>query len=47
MLFLAYEGIVGRPVDERVQMSLTLVGFGLLMGLMCLVLTLDFGRFFG
>ena len=47
MLFLAYEGIVGKPVDERVQMSLTLVGFGLLMGLMGLVLTLDFGRFFG
>ena len=36
MLFLAYEGIVGKPVDERIQMSLTLLGFGLLMGLMVL-----------
>ncbi len=47
MLFLAYEGIVGKPVDERIQMSLTLLGFGLLMGLMVFVFTLDINRFLG
>ena len=47
MLFLAYEGIVGKPVDERIQMSLTLVGFGLLMRLMIFVFGLDLTRFLG
>lgn len=44
MLFLAYEGIVGKPVNERIQMSLTLVGFGLLMCLMIFVFGLDISR---
>lgn len=47
MLFLAYEGVVGKPVDERIQMSLTLVGFSLLMGLMIFVFGLDISRFLG
>lgn len=47
MLFLAYEGIVGKPVNERIQMSLTLVGFSLLMGLMLFVFGLDISRLFG
>ena len=47
MLFLAYEGIVGKPVDERIQMSLTLVGFSLLLCLMIFVFGLDINRFFG
>lgn len=47
MLFLAYEGVVGKPVDERIQMSLTLVGFSLLMGLMVFVFGLDISRLLG
>ena len=45
MMFLAYEGIVGKPVNERVQMGLTLIGFTLLMGLMFFVFGLDINRF--
>ena len=44
MLFLAYEGIVGKPVNERIQFSLTVVGFSLLMGLMVFVFGLDISR---
>lgn len=47
MLFLAYEGIVGKPVNERIQMSLTVVGFSLLMGLMIFVFGLDISRILG
>ena len=47
MLFLAYEGVVGKPVNERIQMSLTLVGFSLLMCLMIFVFGLDISRFLG
>lgn len=47
MLFLAYEGIVGKPVNERLQMGLTLVGFSMLMGLMIYVFGLDISRFLG
>ena len=47
MLFLAWEGIVGKPVNERIQMSLTLVGFLLLMCLMVFVFGLDISRFLG
>jgi len=47
MLFLTYEGIVGKPVNERIQMSLTLVGFSLLMGLMIFVFGLDISRILG
>ncbi len=47
MLFLAYEGIMGKPVNERVQMSLTMVGFSMLLCLMLFVFGLDLTRFFG
>lgn len=47
MVFLAYEGIVGKPVNERVQMSLTLLGFSFLMCLMLFVFGLDLTRFLG
>ena len=47
MLFLAYEGIVGKPVNERIQMSLTLIGFSLLMCLMIFVFGLDISRLLG
>jgi regulator of sigma E protease len=47
MVFLAYEGIVGKPVNERVQMSLTLLGFSFLMCLMIFVFGLDLTRFLG
>ena len=47
MLFLAYEGIMGKPVNERVQMSLTMVGFSLLLCLMLFVFGLDLTRFLG
>jgi regulator of sigma E protease len=43
MVFLAYEGIRGKPANERVQMTLTLIGFALLMALMVWVFGLDFG----
>ena len=47
MVFLAWEGIVGKPVNERVQMSLTLLGFSFLLCLMIFVFGLDLTRFLG
>jgi regulator of sigma E protease len=46
MLFLAAEGIRGKPVDERMQFALTLAGVACLLGLMIFVFGLDFQRFF-
>lgn len=43
MVFLAYEGITGRPPDERVFAALSYLGLFLILGLMILVLGLDFG----
>ncbi len=43
MVFLAYEGITGRPPSERVQLSLTYLGLLLLLGLMVWVIGLDVG----
>lgn len=34
MMFLAWEGVTGRPVNERVQTTLTLIG---VVGLLCLM----------
>jgi regulator of sigma E protease len=45
MLFLAAEGIRGKPVDERMQVALTLAGVACLLGLMIFVFALDIGRF--
>lgn len=46
MVFLAAEGIRGKPVDERMQIALTLAGVACLVGLMIFVFALDIGRFF-
>jgi regulator of sigma E protease len=40
-LFLLYEGIFRRPVDERVAVGLTMLGFTLLLGLMVFVIGMD------
>ena len=43
MVFLTWEGIRGKPADERVQLALTYVGLVFILGLMVWVLGLDFG----
>jgi regulator of sigma E protease len=45
LVFLAYEGIRGKPADERVQIGLSLIGLVFLVGLMLFVIGLDFIRF--
>lgn len=47
MIFLAYEGIVGKPVNERLVFGLSLAGFCLLITLMICVLYLDINRLLG
>ncbi|MBN2023751.1 MAG: site-2 protease family protein [Pirellulales bacterium] len=42
MVFLAWEGIRGKPADERVQIGLSYVGLLLLVALMVWVFALDF-----
>jgi regulator of sigma E protease len=42
-VLLLYEGIRGKPADERVQEILTYIGLALILGLMIFVLGLDFG----
>ena len=37
LIFLAYEGIRGKPADERVQIGLSLLGLVFLIGLMLFV----------
>ena len=44
MVFLAAEGIRGKPVNERLQVALTLIGVGCLLSLMVLVFALDIHR---
>ena len=43
MMFLIYEGIRGKPADERVQIVLTYIGLAFILGLMVWVIGLDFG----
>jgi regulator of sigma E protease len=43
MVFLAYEGLRGRPASERFVVALHTVGFALIVSLMLFVLALDFG----
>ena len=43
MVFLAYEGIRGKPPSENVQIGLSYVGLFLLLGLMVWVFGLDLG----
>jgi regulator of sigma E protease len=45
-IFLLWEGISGKPVNERVQIALTLVGVGALLCLMIFVFGLDINRLF-
>ncbi len=44
MVFLIYEGIFRRPVGEKIQLALTLVGFVFLLALMVTVIGLDIWR---
>lgn len=44
MLFLLYEGIFRRPVNEHTQIILTYIGLFLILGLMLFVVFLDVGR---
>ena len=45
MMFLAYEGIFRRPVNERVQLILTYGGLAFVLCLMVFVISMDIGRF--
>ncbi|MDA1053785.1 MAG: site-2 protease family protein [Planctomycetota bacterium] len=45
-IFLLWEGISGKPVNERVQIALTLAGIGCLLCLMIFVVGLDINRLF-
>ena len=47
MLFLAYEGLFRRPVNEKVQIILTWGGLLFILCLMMFVISLDIGRFLG
>jgi len=42
-VLLCYEGIRGKPADERVQVVLTYLGLAFILGLMAWVVGLDFG----
>lgn len=42
MVFLAWEGLRGKPADERVQIALSYVGLLLILALMVWVFALDF-----
>lgn len=46
MMFLLYEGLFRKPVNERVQVALTIFGVACLLGLMIFVNALDVKRFF-
>jgi regulator of sigma E protease len=45
MVFLAYEGVTGKPPNERVQVTLTYLGLLFVLGLMLWVLWLDIVRY--
>ena len=45
MMFLAYEGLMGKPVNERIAFGLTLLGLSFIVGLMVYVIGLDVYRF--
>ncbi len=44
LLFLAYEGIFRRPVNEKTQILLTYIGLAMILSLMIFVVVLDIGR---
>ena len=43
MVFLAWEGVTGKPANEHVQLLLSYIGLILILSLMIFVLGLDFG----
>jgi regulator of sigma E protease len=45
MVFLAYEGITGKPPSEKVQVALTYLGLLFILALMLWVLWLDVVRY--
>jgi regulator of sigma E protease len=47
MLFLTAEWIRGKPVDERLQIRLTVAGVLALLSLMVFATVMDIGRYFG
>jgi regulator of sigma E protease len=47
LVFLAYEGVRGKPANERVQIVLSVIGLVLLLTLMIFVIGLDITRFTG
>ena len=47
MVFLAWEGIRGRPASEKIVVAMHTVGFLFVVSLMLFVITLDIGRLFG
>jgi len=46
MLFLAAEWIRGKPVDEKLQIRLTVAGVLCLLSLMVFATAMDLGRWF-
>jgi regulator of sigma E protease len=47
MVFLAWEGIRGKPASENIQLALTYVGLAFILTLMVFVIGLDISRFVG
>jgi len=47
MVFLAYEGIRGKPPSEGVFLALSYLGLIFILGLMIWVIGLDVGRLLG
>ncbi len=47
IIFLAYEGIKGSPIDRKKEGFLTMLGFAFLFGLIILITYNDISRFFG
>lgn len=47
MVFLIYEGITGRPPNEKIMIAMQTVGLFFLLGLMLFVFTLDISRMLG
>ena len=43
MVFLAYEGLVGKPAPERFVIAMHLMGFAFIICLMAFLIGLDFG----
>ena len=47
MMFLIYEGIFGKPMNERIAFAATMAGLCLVLCLLVFMLGLDFFRFSG